>query len=115
MPIQIFSNFHKIAGIPVVNKSTVRISNASFSKGFKDLDNISLEINFLNVTAGYTLHFNDPNSFRKPDSNKLFFYNGGGVVYGIPRECTQLIFKVVSLKNIDFEFVLTYDFYPGGI
>jgi hypothetical protein len=115
MPIQKFSNFHKSAGIPVLNKSTVRISNASFSKGFKDSDNISLEINFLNVTTGYTLYFNNPNALRKSDTNRLFFYNGGGVVYGIPRDCNELIFKVVLLKNVDFEFVLTYDFYPGGI
>lgn len=115
MPIQKFSNLHKVAVIPVVNKSTVRISNAIFSKGFKDVGNIELEINFLNVAAGYTLSFNNPNVFRKPETNKVFFYQGGGVVYGIPRKCTELIFRVVELRNVDFEFVLTYDFYPGSV
>ncbi|MCE3279495.1 MAG: hypothetical protein K0S44_1686 [Bacteroidetes bacterium] len=115
MPIQKFSNLHKIAVVPILNKSTIRISNATFSKGYKGFESIELEINFLNASTGYTLPFNNSNAFPKLEANSIFFYHGGGAVYGIPRKCTELIFKVVELKNVDFEFVLTYDFYPGGI
>jgi hypothetical protein len=114
MPIQRFTNTTGEKSISVKGKSTIRVINAVFSKGLQEAENLQLEINFLNVNVRYTLPFKGPAATGKKQDG-LYFYNGKGIVFAIPLNCEQLIMKITTLKNVDYELVLTYDFYPGGI
>jgi hypothetical protein len=113
MPIQKFSQHDKQKNITIRNKSTIRIVNSVFSKGFERSADLELDISFPHLPACYSLPFSLPGTLRK--KNGLYFYQGNGAVFAIPKGSGELIFKVRELKSFDFEFVLSYDFYPGGI
>ncbi|MCW3103026.1 MAG: hypothetical protein JWO09_1466 [Bacteroidetes bacterium] len=115
MPILKFTNTQKETSIHIRNKSTIRIVNALFSKGFMHSDSLSLDLSFPTLQLSYTLSFANIAAIRDPKQSALHFYQGNGAVFAIPGGASEVFMKLRELKNFDFEFVLSYDFYPGGI
>jgi hypothetical protein len=113
MPIQKFSNSSKEKSIDVTNKNTVRLLSVVFSKGFENSEWLEFNLSFTKSKQVYKLQFK--NVVRDPKQSGLFFYRGNGAVFPIPDNAMEMKIKAVELKNMDFEFVLTYDFYPGSI
>jgi hypothetical protein len=115
MPILKFTNDDKEKHIRVRGKSTIRIVNALFSKGFVNSENMNMELSFSGMPANYILSFESLAIIRDPRQSGLFFYQGNGAVFAVPLNSGELILRASALRNFDFEFVLTYDFYPGSI
>jgi|GEM_PF-6679891 len=115
MPILKFTNTNKQTSIRVKNKSTIRIVSALFSKGFLQSDSLNLELSFPGLQPSYTLAFANIAAIRDEKQSALHFYQGNGAVFAIPRGAGEVFLRLHELRSLDFEFVLSYDFYPGGI
>lgn len=116
MPIQKFSDSSPEAKIDLTGKRTIRLLSTIFSKGFEQTDYLSLLLSFSEQSPlECTLNFKSISVITDEKINSLVFYRGNGAVYSVPSQCREVYLKVLSQKNIDYEFVLTYDFYPGSI
>jgi hypothetical protein len=113
MPIQNFSNFNNENIIKIKGKRTIRLIGVSFSRGFENLEWLEFELSFLDHPEVY--HLNFKNVVVNRNESALSFYRGNGAVFPIPEHAKELRVKVVPQKNMDFDIVLTYDFYPGSI
>ncbi|MDF2435642.1 MAG: hypothetical protein K0Q95_18 [Bacteroidota bacterium] len=113
MPIQKFSNSSCEKLVSIKDKKTIRLLGVLFSKGFENHEWLEFELVFPKHPEIYNLTFK--NVVSDPKQGEVLFYRGNGAVFPVPESSKEIKIRVLSHKNVDFDFVLNYDFYPGSI
>jgi hypothetical protein len=113
MPTPIFSN--KIIEYPynLSKEKSIKLNQASFTKGFDSAEGLTLKIEFLGFPQeGLTLNFSNKLVLHKPLLQRIFFNGDGGLIIPIPENCKKIYFKINKDYKPEIEFTLSFDFYP---